>query len=423
MGRFIFSSAICLIFLFGCLPAERTDNNDVHQDAYPEGSFGYDLKFVSAHTKAVLLQDKTGRSCVLTCPDLQGRVLTSSFEGMEGKSLGYIDHTRIASDKIIPHTQGYGGEDRFWLGPQGGQFTIYFNPGDSFHFDNWFTPPPFDTEPFILVFANDSSAGYHKKMKLKNYAGSTFDLELLREIRLIERFEAQKLLCLQELERYRYVGFESINSMKNTGPQAWKKETGLLSIWILGMFPGGSTAVIPYKTVSEEDTGPYFNEYFVDLLGSAVDSIVKEEEGIIFFLGSGNYIGKIGVDHKRVKPVLGSYDPLNNVLTIVQYSLPECTDNYVNSQWKIQDDPYDGDVINVYNDGPLNRDLHTAPTFYELESSSPAIELAPGDSIVHYHRTFHFHADKEQLSEISRILLGTSIEEIESAFHEEDLNH
>ena len=32
----------------------------------------------------------------------------------------------IASGKTQPHINVYGGEDRFWLGPEGGQFSIFF---------------------------------------------------------------------------------------------------------------------------------------------------------------------------------------------------------------------------------------------------------------------------------------------------------
>ena len=34
----------------------------------------------------------------------------------------------------------FGGEDRFWLGPEGGQFALYFKPGDPFDLDHWQVP-------------------------------------------------------------------------------------------------------------------------------------------------------------------------------------------------------------------------------------------------------------------------------------------
>jgi hypothetical protein len=43
------------------------------------------------------------------------------------------------------------------------------------------------------------------------------------------------------------VGYESVNTVKNTGNAPWSKATGLLSMWILGMYNASpaATVVIP----------------------------------------------------------------------------------------------------------------------------------------------------------------------------------
>lgn len=412
MEYFNFSMTLLLIFFVGCTQTnERSDKEQM-----PKGTFGYDLDFVASNTEVLVLKDKTGKSCLITTPEYQGRILTSTFNGLEGRSLGYVNHERIASKEMVPHTQGYGGEDRFWLGPQGGQFTIYFEPGDDFNFDNWFTPSPLDKESFEVIAANDSSVHYRKRMNLKNYKNTRFELELNRKIRFIARDKAKSLLGIPEINELKYVGFESNNEVVNTGKEAWKKETGLLSIWVLGMFPGGSTVVIPYKEGSEDSLGPIYSEYFVEQLGNLDEKQIKTGKGTIFYKGSGNYIGKIGVGAMRAKPLLGSYDSENNVLTVVQYTLPENAADYVNSQWEHQEKPYRGDVVNAYNDGALDRQPNAEPSFYELESSSPAMELDPREKMAHYHRTFHFQGSKERLNMISQKLFGVGIEEIEAQF-------
>ena len=60
------------------------------------------------------------------------------------------------------------------------------------------------------------------------------------------------------------VAFESENRLTNTGQEPWEKETGLLSIWILGMFPpsDGATVVIPFTPGPEEDLGPVVNDAY-----------------------------------------------------------------------------------------------------------------------------------------------------------------
>lgn len=408
---------LVLAFSVSCTQTKEStvDQNKDNQPPYSKGTFGYDLDLVQKHREVVVLKDKEGKAQVITSPELQGRVLTSSFNGLEGMSLGYINHERIASTEMQPHIQSYGGEDRFWLGPQGGQYTVYFNPSDPFDFDHWFTPSPIDKEPFELVSASDSLVQYRKSMQLKNYVNTIFDLEVNREIKLLDRNEALELLGLDEISGLNYVGFESINKVTNTGSQAWEKDKGLLSIWILGMFPGGSTVVIPFKEDAGRDI-PVYTEYFTDIIGTLEEDNLRVKEGVIYYKGDGNYIGKIGVGAKRAKPFFGSYDEEKNVLTIILYTLPQDTEDYVNSQWEEQEKPYAGDVVNSYNDGALDHKPNPEPTFYELESSSPAMELKPGESMVHHHLTFHFSGSKEQLNKISQARLGTSIEEIERQF-------
>ena len=45
----------------------------------------------------------------------------------------------------------------------------------------------------------------------------------------------------------------------------------------------------------------------------------------------------------------------------------------------MQKEPYKGDVINSYNDGPLADGTQMGP-FYEVESSSPALALKKGET-------------------------------------------
>ncbi len=101
---------------------------------------------------------------------------------------------------------------------------------------------------------------------------------------------------------------------------------------------------------------------------------------------------------------------VNNVLTIAQFTLPAGTTDYVNSLWKLQDDPFSGDAVNAYNDGEI--DGKQMGRFYEIESSSPAASLAPGKSIQHIHRIIHLKGSKEDLDKISIKILGKPVDAI-----------
>jgi hypothetical protein len=341
--------------------------------------------------------------------------MTSSAEGDKGLSFGWINRELISSGKIAQHINVFGGEDRFWIGPEGGQYSIFFKKGVPFDLEHWFTPAPIDTEPFELVSKSASRAVLKKDMQLENYSGTAFKLRVDREILVLEQADAVKSLGITPAQKVKMVAFESNNKMTNTGDSAWEKETGLLSVWVLGMFNPSSqtTAVVPFNTGRDERRGPIVNDAY---FGKVPPERLRVKDGILFFSGDGQFRSKIGLSPRRAKPVLGSYDAINKVLTIVQYNKPRRAADYVNSMWEIQKEPYRGDVVNSYNDGPAQPGAKPLGPFYELETSSPAASLKPGESISHIHRTFHLQGSEADLEPIAKALLGVTIDEIKSAF-------
>jgi len=378
-------------------------------------TFGDDLKFLKKHTDVVVLSDETGDGQVTVVPKMQGRVMTSTAGGLDGFSFGWINRELVASGEFVEHMNVFGGEDRFWLGPEGGQFSIFFKNGVPFDLEHWFTPAPIDTEPFELVSKSKSRAVLKKDMKLENYSRTVFNLRADREVKIIERNDAVELLGVTPAPVIKMVAFESTNKVTNTGEKAWEKETGLLSIWILGMFnpSSGTTVVVPFKAGLEDKLGAQVNDAY---FGKVPADRLVVKDGVLFFSGDGQYRSKIGLSPLRAKPTLGSYDAVNQVLTIVQYNKPRGTLSYVNSMWELQDEPYKGDVVNSYNDGPPEPGAEPLGPFYELETSSPAAALKPGETISHVHRTFHLQGPEADLNTIAMATLGVTIEEIKSAF-------
>ncbi|KPK75308.1 MAG: hypothetical protein AMJ79_11645 [Phycisphaerae bacterium SM23_30] len=379
-------------------------------------TFGSDLAFLKRHTEVIVLSSGNGRAQVAVSGALQGRVMTSTAEGAQGLSYGWIKRELIASGENDPHINAYGGEDRFWLGPEGGQFSIFFTKGDPFDLEHWFTPPPINEQAFEVVAREKDRVVFQKKMRLTNYSDTNFDLELTREIKLLTPSEINDKLGIAPSGGVKTVAFQSDNVVTNTGQEAWIRQTGLLSIWILGMFkPSASTTVvIPFYTGSEAERGPIVNDAY---FGKAPPEqlVVKAEAGVLFFRGDGKLRNKIGLSPQRARSMLGSYDAAHQVLTLVQYNQPQGVTDYVNSMWQFQEKPYAGDVVNSYNDGPAAPGAEPFGPFYELETSSPALTLKPGQSARHVHRTFHFQGPEEQLDEIARAALGVPLAEIKTA--------
>src|SRR5512136_82042 len=254
----------------------------------PEGIlFKDDLAFLQSHTKVVVLTGADGRAQVAVNPDLQGRVMTSTAGGPGGPSFGWINREALSSPVNNSHMNAFGGEDRFWLGPEGGQFSIFFKRGDPFDLDHWWTPPPVNEGSFDVVSQDAGRIRFRKVMRLVNYSGTEFDLEVDREIKLLGSGDIAAL-GLTAPGGVSMVAYASDNSVTNLGVNVWTKETGLLSIWILGMFNPSpeTTIVVPFRTGPESELGRIVNDaYFGKVPANRL--AVKADEGVLFFSGDG----------------------------------------------------------------------------------------------------------------------------------------
>jgi hypothetical protein len=372
-------------------------------------TFAADLAFLRAHVETIVLTDASGAGQVALVPAWQGRVVTSTAEGDSGASFGWINRELVAAGEIRPHINVFGGEDRFWIGPEGGQFSVFFPKGAAFDYDHWQTPAQIDTQPFELVQKSPERALFSKQFRLVNWTGTTFDVGVTREIALVD---VDKVLGTTIPAGLESVAFESRNTLTNQGTEAWRSGTGLLSIWILGMLNAtpSTAVVIPFeKGVPGQPVNDiYFGKVPADRL------VVKDD--VAFFRADAACRSKIGIAPSRAKPILGSWDAENGVLTIVRFTFDPHAQGYVNSLWKLQDDPYGGDVVNSYNDGASKPGEKQLGQFFELETSSPALALEPGKTWTHTHSTAHLVGDRKALDSVAKTVLGVSLDEIEKAF-------
>lgn len=411
-GRIVFLLAT-LVPLAGCQqePGPATDSPAM----VPDGTFGSDVAFLSSRLEVLVLRDADSGAGVAVVPAYQGRVMTSSPRGDSGPSTGWINYDLIASGDTLAHINPYGGEDRFWLGPEGGQFSLYFSPGDPFDLEHWQVPAEIDTEPFEVLSRSDRAATFGRSMELTNYSGTVYRIGVRREVSLYSRQEATSVLGVEIPAGVDMAAYGTDNRITNEGEQAWDAETGMPSMWILGMYnpSAATTVVVPFVEGPESELGPIVNDAY---FGKVPEDRLVTGDGVLFFKGDGQARGKIGLSPHRATSVLGSFDAVNGILTVVQYSKPEATTTYVNSMWELQDAPFSGDVVNSYNDGPPEPGASPMGPFYELETSSPAAGLAPGETLTHTHRTFHFMGPEADLDAIARAVLGVGLDQIRQVF-------
>ncbi len=373
------------------------------ENEHSKGTFGYDLDFLKQYQKDLIVL-KSGESQIILSPKYQARVMTSTAMGNTGLSFGWINHELVASGKFSAHINAYGGEERFWLGPEGGQFSVFFKKGDPFDIAHWQTPSVIDTVSYDVVEKNETKASFKKEFEIENYSGTKFKVLVNREIGLLNKKEAESKLKIK-LNDVNWVGYQTKNEIKNIGNADWEKSKGVLSIWILGMMNASpdNTIIIPFKKgMADQINDAYF--------GKINASRLKMKENVLFFNADANSRGKIGVPPEALLPIAGSYDALNKVLTILQFDY-NGEKEYVNSMWEIQKYPYKGDALNAYNDGKNEAGVQLGQ-FYELESSSPAIALKQNQTLKHTQRTYHFVGNENQLNEICKMLLGVALNEI-----------
>jgi hypothetical protein len=378
----------------------------------PPATFSSDLTFLMRHTRIVVLTGTSGAQ-VAVAPDYQGRVMTSTADG--SASFGWIGRDAVASGKRQPHMNVFGGEDRFWLGPEGGQYALYFKPGDPFDVDHWQTPEPFDWGAWTVAKQFGTSVTFTKHMDVTNHTGTSFSIDVSRTVQLLGPSDVKARLHATVSVGVKMVAFESDNTVTNGGTSAWYPSRGLVSIWILGQFtPTPSTTIsIPFMQGPEGSLGAIVNDAY---FGKVPADRLKIKNGVIRFRGDGQYRSKIGLSPERTLGVAGSYDASTHVLTIVQFDRPEGARDYVNSMWELQRKPYRGDALNSYNDGPLGPGKPGLGPFYELESSSPALKLKPAERYTHIHRTFHFQGSEAALDPIARAALNVGLADLAATF-------
>ena len=373
-----------------------------------ENTYAQDLALMAGQVDIIELSS-SDKARVAVAPSYQGRVMTSALAGGEGASFGWLNAEFIVSGRLDDRFNNYGGEDRFWLGPEAGQFGLWFADGEPFDLDHWKTPPGFNAGSFDVAAQTDASVEMVRNFEVANYSGANFACRVDRRIDLIDAARAGELLDAPA-DGLDMVAFESVNTLANAGADAWTRDTGLPSVWILGQYkplPHGKV-IVPLKGGPVAQLGPAAT---TDYFGALPPERCTIADDHLLFACDGAFRSKIGISPRRTLDVVASYDADAGVLTIVQFNLPTGAENlpYVNSMWEMQDDPFAGDVINSYNDGEAQPGAGQLGPFYEIETSSPAAELAPGESITHVHRTMHFAGDSRKLADLARTVLGVDI--------------
>jgi hypothetical protein len=248
--------AVAVVLAAGGIPAANGQPAAMPFDG--SATFGQDVAFLSAYTYIYLLEDLNTHAKVAVAPAWQGRVMTSTTGGDDGTSFGWIHYGSVAAAHL-PAATGrgairpvpvLGGEERVWLGPEGGQFGLFFPPPPAqYNYANWRIPALLDTQSWEVIAGDGTTLEMRGDAVLVNRSGVPMQVGISRELRLMDRPTMSQVLGSEVPQSLPCVGYWSRQILTNLGDAAWIPERGMISIWMLGMFKPGPDVimVMPFK--------------------------------------------------------------------------------------------------------------------------------------------------------------------------------
>lgn len=307
----LLSRTTFLVSVITCIACGGDRSTEEHT---PDGSYADDLEFLRTYVADVVeLTEESGQARIAVSAKYQGRVMTSTAQGMQGDSYGWINYDLIRSGEILDQFNPIGGEERFWIGPEGGQYSFYFSEGDSFDVSNWQVPYFVDTVSYAQSTPASGRLRFEHSATVTNYSGVDFDVAVQRDIIMVGKDSLARKTGIR-VDDAAYVAYETVNRITNAGTRSWKKDDGLMSIWLLSMLrPSDQTvALIPFRPLAGVDTLITTN-YFGDV---PADRLVRLDS-VLILKCDGKYRSKIGVSPKAAKPFAASYDYAKNILSII----------------------------------------------------------------------------------------------------------
>ncbi len=411
-SRFIINAAMMFALLLSVNRANFANTMT------PSTTFSDDLLLLEKHFSPIELRlGKTQRLVLLG--ELQGRVAVGSLSGGTGESIGWFDRSKLQkvsfqsteNARLAAGIDGsIGGAGRTWLGPDGGTFSLFFEKHAERVAENIRVPDAINTQPYRVVEQSDTSASFEQHVSFNNHMGFDFKAKVEHTVRLMPLDDAKSLVGTTIPNSIKILAYMSQTTVTNTNIQSWTEDTGLFSIWSLAMLAPNAVVVMPLSQKINQPATSYFRET------SATRQKVTNKA--VYYLADAMSMDKIGIPAAASTPWMASYHPTRQLLTLTHIGpSPSSTAAYVNADWNEKEPVLAGESHNLFNDGPRlnNRQFGS---FFELESSSPALILNPNDSQTHTYTVLHLNGSVEDLSSVSKAVLNLSIEQLTQTYNE-----
>jgi len=362
--------------------------------------------------RTIVLQGENSGGCLLLAPDLSARIMAVSMDGLDDENFGFVKPEAIANRRGDPQFNAYGGALRWWVGPEGGQFGVALPAGTkNFDLESWHISEEYNGKPFVVAYPQQTigtSALMGTEIMIENASGTWFHLGVACQIKLLDDPTKKSGKASQTRKGSRqtglkHFGYLSETTFENLSHEAMTKKTGLVCIWMLGMYVAGPRTYVlaPFE---RKGTGTIVTDTYFSPDGLSEERLdINKEKGYLVFRTDAKERSKIGLSRSRASTTIRSIDFEKNLLTIWRFPVRP-TMPYVNSLWEHQKRPYAGDVSNAYNDGGAFGD------FYELECSSHALALKPHERFCFPLEIHHYSGRPKGLLRLADRLLGRALD-------------
>lgn len=371
-----------------------------------------------------LINELGGRIAV--CPEWNGRVMTSTWDGLDGDSAGLIRVREIERGPLRDACLAIGGEDQFGLSPTYGSFGVRVFPEDDFPEGLYgYREGPFEVDSI----PTDPILRMRRSIQFVNRQRHQFELNILRSVRLLSLQDIQHswggpLYDVLDQNDVSYVGFETSNTVINLGLPLHPK-TGLFSIQTRSMFNASSHVVVfvPFRVLTTQETNVPELELEFYYGKAAPHGVFRRDARNILLRADGKRRCAVSVPKKQVCPYLGAVDYHNGTLLLVRFSVAELPENHdylsdFPSRTTVRDGVLlPGGVLQVYNGD--TEEMATGreeelPCF-TADTFSPAVGLSHSEAMIHRQSILHISADKRTLAYLIHRLFGVKYDQVYDA--------
>ena len=318
------------------------------------------LDYLAQKTSVIELCDQLGGRIAI-CPEWNGRVLTSTCDGLDGDSFGCVNVQAIETDRF----ENFGGEDQWTISPL--------------------------VHPYVIDDIKENRAVLQRSLQMLDANGALVECHLSRSISLLSQRKMGDLFgdavaVALEQENVSVVGFRTENTVRS-------QEKARIASRQRGMFNASPhTFVIVSHPQNEFAPEPF--PVAIDYLGGSPHGRLRHLPQTLLIRADGHGRCQTTIPYSAAPSIFGAVELRFGTLTLWVFDLPSDSEE---------------DVIRIYNSGrPHIGDLNWSE-YYEMNCFSATQKLLPENSLTYCQYTLHLNADNHTLGHLIQQIFDVSL--------------